>query len=89
MHVARGAHGVQRRHHHAAPVVPVVLVQRQGSAPQCAELVHAEHRYGVVCACAHRLQGQVQSGRATGAGVVDVEDGLACNAEFSQAALAG
>ena len=87
--VAHGAHGVQRRHDHAAPVVPVVAAQRQRAAAQAAQLVHAEHHYGVVLAGLERRQRGIEGGGAAGAGVVDVVHRAAGGVQFAQRALAG
>ncbi len=74
VHVAAGAHRVERRHHHALIDLPILGFERQRAATELGELLNPDDQHHVVPAAADRRPGFGQGRRTRGAGVLHVDD---------------
>ncbi|MNO71610.1 hypothetical protein D3C76_625280 [compost metagenome] len=89
---ARGAHGIHRRQDHAGGGVQVghavIALHGDGATAQRRQLLDAEHQHPFVLPGLQGMAGQVHGGGTTGAGVFDVVDGNALEAQVAQNDLA-
>ena len=88
MHVALGAHGIERGHGEADIDLPILGLAGQHAAAEHGELVDAQHQHAVIAACRDGVPGLAKGCGAAGAGVFAIHHGYARHAQWPQGALA-